>query len=152
MVFFFYKKKKKRMGRQMHTLHDFFCITRLNSPRALKTIKASSFCYFFFSPTTIFINKLYLYKMPMVKNLEDVHQQLMDIARECNSLSYRRYTATDLEKLQDKLRDIDSQYSEGAFGVNVVDRYEQEGQAQVANELEKVHKNIRSMLSRIDQE
>jgi hypothetical protein len=88
----------------------------------------------------------------MVKNLEDVHQQLMDIARECNSLSYRRYTATDLEKLQDKLRDINSQYSEGAFGVNVVDRYEQEGQAQVANELEKVHKNIRTMLSRIDQE
>ncbi|KAI8888864.1 hypothetical protein K501DRAFT_282524 [Backusella circina FSU 941] len=90
--------------------------------------------------------------MPMVKNLEDVHQQLMDIAKECNSLSYKRYTAADVEKLQDKLREINSQYSEGAFGMNVVDRYEQQGQAQVAHELETVHKNIRSMLSRIDQE
>ncbi|KAL9554666.1 hypothetical protein MBANPS3_002717 [Mucor bainieri] len=53
--------------------------------------------------------------MPMVKNLENVHQELMDIARESNRLSHTKYTSDDVEKLQNRLRQIDSQYNEGTF-------------------------------------
>jgi hypothetical protein len=93
--------------------------------------------------------------MPMVKNLENVHQELMNIARESNRLSYTKYTSDDVEKLQDRLRTIDNQYAEGAFnGMNssteMSGRYEEEGQAQVSDELEKVHKTLHVMLSRID--
>ncbi|GAA5805036.1 hypothetical protein EDC94DRAFT_613047 [Helicostylum pulchrum] len=92
--------------------------------------------------------------MPMVKNLENVHQELMDIARESARLSYTKYTSDDVEKLQNRLRGIDSQYNEGAFGdmnsTSDCGRYEEEGQAQVSNELEKVHKTLHVMLSRID--
>jgi lipid II:glycine glycyltransferase (peptidoglycan interpeptide bridge formation enzyme) len=85
--------------------------------------------------------------MPMVKNLENVHQELMEIARESNRLSYTRYTSEDVEKLQNKLRDIDSQYTEGCFNQT---SYEEEGLAQVSDELEKVHKTLHRMLTRID--
>jgi hypothetical protein len=89
----------------------------------------------------------------MVKNLENVHQQLMDIARESNRLSHTKYTADDVEKLQNKLRSIDSQYNEGAFCCEMTSaegRYEEEGQAQVVHELEKIHNTLYHMLSRID--
>ncbi|KAG2199220.1 uncharacterized protein EV154DRAFT_521783 [Mucor mucedo] len=92
--------------------------------------------------------------MPMVKNLENVHQELMDIARQSNRLSYTKYTSDDIEKLQNRLRNIDSQYNEGRFGdmTSCADGgcYEEEGQAQVSDELEKVHKTLHVMLSRID--
>lgn len=90
--------------------------------------------------------------MPMVKNLENVHQELMDIARESNRLSYTKYTSDDVEKLQNRLRQIDSQYNEGAFQNSEMNSglYEEEGQAQVAFELEKVHSTLHRMLSRID--
>ena len=89
--------------------------------------------------------------MPMVKNLEDVHQELMDIARQSNRLSYTKYTSDDIEKLQNRLRTIDSQYNEGAFqSMTSCVGYEEEGQAQVSDELEKVHNNLHIMLSRID--
>ena len=88
----------------------------------------------------------------MVKNLENVHQELMDIARESNRLSYTKYTSDDVEKLQNRLRQIDSQYNEGAFQNSEMNSglYEEEGQAQVAFELEKVHNTLHRMLSRID--
>ncbi|KAG1140059.1 hypothetical protein G6F37_006296 [Rhizopus arrhizus] len=85
--------------------------------------------------------------MPMVKNLENVHQQLMEIARESNRVSYTKYTADDIEKLQDKLRIIDSQYTEGAFDAG---HYEEEGLAQVSDELEKVHRTLHRLLARIE--
>ncbi|CAO3683912.1 unnamed protein product [Rhizopus stolonifer] len=85
--------------------------------------------------------------MPMVKNLENVHQQLMEIARESNTMSYRKYTADEVEKLQDKLRAIDSQYHQGAFDCG---HYEQEGLAQVSDELERVHRTLHRLLARID--
>jgi hypothetical protein len=91
--------------------------------------------------------------MPMVKSLENVHHQLMDIARESNRLSHTKYTSDDVEKLQNKLRSIDSQYNEGAFCGEMTSaegRYEEEGQAQVSNELAKVHSTLHLMLSRID--
>lgn len=90
----------------------------------------------------------------MLKNLEDVHQELMDIAKESNRLSHTKYTSDDIERLQNRLSHIDSHYSEGAFNgmsSNVeCGRYEEEGQAQVSDELEKVHKTLHVMLSRID--
>ncbi|KAI9257438.1 hypothetical protein BY458DRAFT_518950 [Sporodiniella umbellata] len=85
--------------------------------------------------------------MPMVKNLENVHQQLMEVARESNTMSYRKYTAGEVERLQDKLRLIDSQYSQGAFDMGL---YEQEGLAQVSHELEKVHRTLHCLLARLD--
>ncbi|CEP14997.1 hypothetical protein [Parasitella parasitica] len=90
--------------------------------------------------------------MPMVKNLENVHQELMDIARESNRLCYTKYTSDDVEKLQNRLRQIDSQYNEGAFRNPEINYgcYEDEGQAQVSGELEKVHNTLHRMLSRID--
>lgn len=92
--------------------------------------------------------------MPMVKNLENVHQELMDIARQSSRLSYTKYTSDDVEKLQNRLRNIDSQYNEGRFSdmTSCSDGgcYEEEGQAQVSDELEKVHKTLHVMLSRID--
>ncbi|KAI9362359.1 hypothetical protein BD770DRAFT_382439 [Pilaira anomala] len=90
--------------------------------------------------------------MPMVKNLENVHQELMEIARESNRLSHTKYTSDDVEKLQNRLRGINSQYNEGAFGTMTSDcsRYEEEGLAQVSNVLEKVHTTLHVMLSRID--
>lgn len=91
--------------------------------------------------------------MPMVKNLENVHQELMDIARASNRLSHSKYTSDDVEKLQTRLRAIDCQYNEGAFCGEMTSaegRYEEEGQAQVSDELEKVHKTLHVMLSRID--
>lgn len=95
--------------------------------------------------------------MPMVKDLEKFHQELMDIARESNRLSHTKYTSDDVEKLQDRLRRIDSQYNEGAFyndemksSGTSAGKYELEGEAQVSDELEKVHKTLHRMLSRID--
>ncbi|KAI8087699.1 uncharacterized protein B0P05DRAFT_531961 [Gilbertella persicaria] len=90
--------------------------------------------------------------MPMVKRLEDVHQELMEIAKESNRLSYTKYSLDDVEKLQDRLRKIDSQYNEGAFRNTEMNSviYEEEGQAQVSDELEKVHRTLHCMLSRID--
>jgi GTP1/Obg family GTP-binding protein len=89
--------------------------------------------------------------MPMVKDLENFHQELMDIARESKRLSHTKYTSDDVEKLQDRLRSIDSRYNEGTFcGEATPGRYEEEGQAQVVDELEKVHKTLHAMLSRID--
>ena len=90
--------------------------------------------------------------MPMVKRLADVHQELMDIAVESNRLSYTKYTLDDLENLQNRLRKIDSQYNEGAFKCTEMNSatYEEEGQAQVSDELEKVHRTLHRMLSRID--
>ncbi|KAI8985911.1 hypothetical protein BDB01DRAFT_786814 [Pilobolus umbonatus] len=90
--------------------------------------------------------------MPMVKSLEIVHQQLMDIAKESNRLSYTKYTADDVNELKGRLREIDSQYSEGTFSTDSCTdtRYEQEGLAQVVNELEKVHKTLHVLLYRIE--
>ncbi|KAI9485674.1 MAG: hypothetical protein EXX96DRAFT_515150 [Benjaminiella poitrasii] len=90
--------------------------------------------------------------MPMVKKLETVHQELMDIARQSNRLSHTKYTEDDIEKLQHRLRVIDSQYNEGAFGEmnSDVDRYEEVGLAQVSDELEKVHNTLHRMLARLE--
>ncbi|KAI7902657.1 uncharacterized protein BX663DRAFT_454729 [Cokeromyces recurvatus] len=91
--------------------------------------------------------------MPMVKKLESVHQELMDIAKESNRLSHTKYSEDDIEKLQERLRAIDSQYREGAFGEKAssdVDRYEEEGLAQVSDELEKVHTILHRMLARLE--
>ncbi|GAN01023.1 hypothetical protein MAM1_0004c00453 [Mucor ambiguus] len=90
--------------------------------------------------------------MPMVKNLENVHQELMDIARESNRLSHTKYTSDDVEKLQNRLRQIDCQYNEGTFSNPEMNsgRYEEDGNAQVVHELEKVHNTLHRMLSRID--
>ncbi|RCH91044.1 hypothetical protein CU097_011164 [Rhizopus azygosporus] len=86
-------------------------------------------------------------KMPMVKNLENVHHELIEIARESNRLACRSYTADDIEKLQDRLRAIDSQYNQGAFDAG---HYEEDGLAQVSDELERVHRRLHRMLSRIE--
>lgn len=83
----------------------------------------------------------------MVKSLESVHQELMEIAKESNKLSYTKYTSEDIEKLQKRLRNIDCQYTEGSFNQT---SYEEEGLAQVSGELEKVHNTLHRMLARID--
>lgn len=85
--------------------------------------------------------------MPMVKNLENVHQELMEIAKDSNKLSYTKYTSDDVEKLQDKLRQIDSQYNQGRFGQAY---YEEEGSAQISDELARIHNTLHRMLSRLD--
>lgn len=92
--------------------------------------------------------------MPMVESLENVHQELMDIAKQSNRLSHTKYTSDDVKKLQNRLHNIDCQYNEGRFSdmASYSDGgcYEEEGQAQVSDELEKVHKTLHAMLSRID--
>jgi lipid II:glycine glycyltransferase (peptidoglycan interpeptide bridge formation enzyme) len=85
--------------------------------------------------------------MPTIKNLENVHQELMEIAKESSKLSHTKYTSDDVEKLQNKLRDIDSQYSQGCFTQS---QYEEQGLAQVSDELERVHTTLHRMLSRLD--
>ncbi|KAI8888928.1 hypothetical protein K501DRAFT_239675 [Backusella circina FSU 941] len=89
--------------------------------------------------------------MPMNKNLRSVHEKLRQISDESNKLSKQKYTASDIEKLQEELHEIDTQYSEGAFGSNDDgDRYEQKGQGQVADELERLHSSLSSMLERVN--
>jgi ribosome-interacting GTPase 1 len=85
----------------------------------------------------------------MSKNLEPVHEKLRQISDESSKLSKQKYTASDIQKLQSELHEIDTKYSEGAFGTNEDgDRYEQQGQGQVADELERLHSNLRGMLER----
>ncbi|KAI8381177.1 uncharacterized protein BYT42DRAFT_494938 [Radiomyces spectabilis] len=90
----------------------------------------------------------------MAKNLENVHHHLMEVAKESQRLSHKKYTADDVRMLQEKLADIDAKYKNGVYDdvdkSMQADVYETEGQAQVADELERIHQTLHVMLTRID--
>ncbi|KAI9255680.1 hypothetical protein BDA99DRAFT_539827 [Phascolomyces articulosus] len=75
----------------------------------------------------------------MPPNLQHVHQQLMEIAKETQDVSKTSYTMKDIQHLQNKLHHIDEQYKEGMIDdrtdkSNVEDDpYEHPGQAQIAD-------------------
>ncbi|KAI8576657.1 hypothetical protein K450DRAFT_256083 [Umbelopsis ramanniana AG] len=77
--------------------------------------------------------------MPMSKELEHVHNQLCDVEKE-------------LRHLQNKLHHIDERYKEGCVTESHMkgDPYEEDGQAAVAEELEKCHQKIYSMLNTLE--
>ncbi|KAG0171266.1 hypothetical protein DFQ28_002501 [Apophysomyces sp. BC1034] len=93
--------------------------------------------------------------MPMTKDLEHVHEQLLEVARETQQISHTKYTADDIRHLQNKLHHIDEKYKQGCIDDRDTknlsdDPYEHEGQAQVTDELERIHQTLHIMLSRIE--
>ncbi|KAI9492399.1 hypothetical protein BDB00DRAFT_828836 [Zychaea mexicana] len=95
--------------------------------------------------------------MPQTPDLQNVHQQLMDIAKETQDVSKTQYSAKDVQHLQNKLHHIDEQYREGIVDdrdkSNLEDDpYEHPGQAQIADALSKIHSALSSMLSSVEQQ
>ncbi|KAF7725923.1 hypothetical protein EC973_009160 [Apophysomyces ossiformis] len=102
--------------------------------------------------------------MPMTREVQHVHEQLLDVAKEAQQLSHQKYSADDIRHLQlndlfqpkqNKLHHIDEKYKQGIIDdrdkKNLSDDpYEHEGQAQVAEELARVHQTLHIMLQRIE--
>ncbi|KAI7903653.1 uncharacterized protein BX663DRAFT_507218 [Cokeromyces recurvatus] len=94
--------------------------------------------------------------MPMQKDLQKIHKDIQEIMHECKSLRRGKYSSEDIQHLQEKLHNIDTQYKEGIIDdrnkedIND-DPYEHEGQAQVANDLAKAHQKLSEMLSQVSQ-
>ncbi|KAI9289778.1 hypothetical protein BC943DRAFT_315129 [Umbelopsis sp. AD052] len=90
--------------------------------------------------------------MPMSKQLEHVHHQLCDVEKEAEKLSSGSFTEEQLRHLQNKLHHIDERYKEGCVTESHMkgDPYEEDGQAAVADELEKCHQKIYSMLNTLE--
>ncbi|KAI9305131.1 hypothetical protein BJ944DRAFT_180487 [Cunninghamella echinulata] len=84
--------------------------------------------------------------MPMSKEIESVHNQLVEIAKETQRMSYRRHSCEDILKLQEKLSAVNASY----YGNGIDSKYELEGQARVSDELDKVHQNIHHLLQRTE--
>ncbi|KAL1926074.1 hypothetical protein VTP01DRAFT_6111 [Rhizomucor pusillus] len=83
----------------------------------------------------------------MSQKLQHVHDQLMEIAKEAKDLSHKQYT--------NKLHHIDENYKQGYIDDTdnskpFDDPYEHQGQAQVSDELSKIHQTLTVMLSRIE--
>jgi hypothetical protein len=90
----------------------------------------------------------------MAPDLEHIHNQLMEIAKETKEVSQKQYSADDIRHLQNKLHHIDEKYQEGIIedkDPNNLedDPYEHQGQAQIASELEQVHQTLHHMLARV---
>ncbi|GAB5591895.1 hypothetical protein Unana1_06795 [Umbelopsis nana] len=99
--------------------------------------------------------------MPMSKELEQVHHQLCSVEKEATELSSGSYTEEQaslvldvvmIRHLQNKLHHIDERYKEGCVMERQMhgDPYELEGQADIAEELEKVHQQIYGMLNKLE--
>jgi len=90
--------------------------------------------------------------MPMSKELEHVHQQLCEVEKEAKQLSSGSYNEEQIRHLQNKLHHIDERYKEGCVMERQMhgDPYEVDGQAEVADELEKVHQQIYTMLNQLE--
>ncbi|CAO3668320.1 unnamed protein product [Umbelopsis vinacea] len=90
--------------------------------------------------------------MPMSKELEQVHNQLCTVDKEASQLSSGSYTEEQIRHLQNKLHHIDERYKEGCVMERQMhgDPYEVEGQADIAEELEKVHSKIYRMLNKLE--
>ncbi|CAO0791003.1 unnamed protein product [Mucor circinelloides] len=92
--------------------------------------------------------------MPMQKDLEQIHNELQEILRESKHLAHRKYTPDEVQGLQERLQKIDAQYKEGVIDdrnkqdIND-DAYEHQGQAQVADDIAKVHETLSQMLQRV---
>ncbi|KAG0194552.1 hypothetical protein DFQ28_009760 [Apophysomyces sp. BC1034] len=76
----------------------------------------------------------------MTKDLEQIHHELMDIARECTKMYHRKYSENELRELQDKVQAIDEKYNQGIIDNRDKDNprddpYEHPGQAQIADVL-----------------
>ncbi|CAO3639356.1 unnamed protein product [Cunninghamella blakesleeana] len=84
--------------------------------------------------------------MPISKEIEDVHNQLVEIAKETHRISHRRFSCEDILKLQEKLSAVDAVY----YGNGINTQYELEGQAKVSDELDKVHQNLHHLLQRTE--
>lgn len=90
----------------------------------------------------------------MSKELENVHHQLSAVQSEAKQLSSGSFTEEQLRHLQNKLHHIDEQYKEGCVmsgqQTQNSDPYEVDGQAEIAEELEKVHQDIYGMLNQLE--
>ncbi|KAF7723727.1 hypothetical protein EC973_001703 [Apophysomyces ossiformis] len=94
--------------------------------------------------------------MPTSQHLDGIHHELMDIARECTKMYHREFSEDEVRKLQDRVQVIDEKYKQGVINEKDEDYpeenpYEQPGQAEVAEELEKVHNSLRYLLTRVKQ-
>ncbi|KAI8377675.1 uncharacterized protein BYT42DRAFT_614338 [Radiomyces spectabilis] len=91
--------------------------------------------------------------MPLSHMLQNAHEELVNIANECNKLSRQKYTEGDVTRLQERVQNVDKKYHEAVFDDRKDksnpedDPYEHPGQAQVADELEQVHSTLQSMLT-----
>ncbi|KAI8149576.1 hypothetical protein BJV82DRAFT_529923 [Fennellomyces sp. T-0311] len=93
--------------------------------------------------------------MPQKPDLQHVHQQLMDIAKETQDVAKSKYSAQDVQHLQNKLHHIDEMYREGMIDDRDTknledDPYEHPGQAQIADALSKIHSALSSMLNNVE--
>ncbi|KAI7858052.1 hypothetical protein BDC45DRAFT_349161 [Circinella umbellata] len=93
----------------------------------------------------------------MRRDLEQIHQQIMAIAKESDQVAQSKFTEDDVRKLQEKLRGIDREYKEGIIDDRSPtstnwqdDPYEHNGQGEVADELSRVHNQLHMMLTIID--
>ncbi|KAI8100003.1 uncharacterized protein BX664DRAFT_322612 [Halteromyces radiatus] len=84
--------------------------------------------------------------MPMAKDLANVHDQLVSIAKDSQALARRKHSADDISVLQRRLSVAESEYNSSQNDKN----YEAPGQAQVSEEIDRVHHILSSMLQRTD--
>ncbi|ORX59724.1 hypothetical protein DM01DRAFT_1399181, partial [Hesseltinella vesiculosa] len=77
--------------------------------------------------------------------LANIRSQLVEISKEAHCLSHESYTADDVLRLQRRLSNVDQQF----YDQKMDTRYEDNGVTQVVKELDQVHHNIHSMLSRV---
>ncbi|KAJ8661556.1 hypothetical protein O0I10_002824 [Lichtheimia ornata] len=83
--------------------------------------------------------------------LQRVEDQLVEISKEVQGLARSKYTSKDIQHLQNKLHHIDEKYREGIIDDRDKsnlddDPYEHQGQAQIADALDKIHTTLSSML------
>ncbi|KAI8076731.1 uncharacterized protein B0P05DRAFT_545637 [Gilbertella persicaria] len=94
--------------------------------------------------------------MPMQKDLEQIHNELQQILKESRSLTQKKkYSSEEIQGLQERLSKIDAQYKEGIIDDRNKndandDPYEHDGQAQVADDLAKVHQTLSQLLDRTE--
>ncbi|KAI9313934.1 hypothetical protein BX666DRAFT_2030087 [Dichotomocladium elegans] len=92
--------------------------------------------------------------MPQHSVLQHVQEQLAAISKEAENLSKGKYTAENIQHLQNKLHHIDEKYREGVIDDRDKhnpndDSYEENGQAQIAESLNKVHETLSCMLRKV---
>ena len=87
---------------------------------------------------------------------EKIHHDLQQILKESRSLSQNKhYSSDEVQGLQERLQRIDAQYKEGIIDDRNKqdandDPYQHDGQAQVADDLYKVHQTLSEMLDRAE--
>ncbi|KAJ8653469.1 hypothetical protein O0I10_010905 [Lichtheimia ornata] len=84
-------------------------------------------------------------------DLEQIQHQLSDIALAAQNTCKHKYSAKEVQHLQNRLHHIDEKYREGVIDDRDMsnpsdDPYEHQGQAQIAEELNSIHQTLSNML------